>query len=344
MGRLRRWARARSRRSARSSSRSRARAPPGARARPADRGLAVYQFRQITRESRVPGLRHGHRGLRPVLHLLHRARSRAAASAAAASAEILEEVAHLAARGYTRGHAARPDGQRLPRSRGGLRPGRAAAPRRRASPGVRAPALHHVASRASSTTTLVDALAAGGPIAPYLHLPAQSGSDRVLLPDEAPLRPRRSTSPRSRASGRASPSIAISSDFIVGFPGETEEDFEETLALVREVRFASLFAFRYSPRPGTASARWGSETEVPDDGRRRAPRAAPRPPGGASSARSTRASSGREFEVLSRARTARGRAGPDLLQPHRPRRGRRRRRAAGEYARVRDRARPCRIR
>ena len=61
------------------------------------------------------------------------------------------------------------------------------------------------------------------------------------------------------------PGLALSSDFIVGFPGETEDDFEDTLALVRDLRFASLFAFRYSPRPGTASARWGSAGEVPDD-------------------------------------------------------------------------------
>jgi tRNA-2-methylthio-N6-dimethylallyladenosine synthase len=64
---------------------------------------------------------------------------------------------------------------------------------------------------------------------------------------------------------RALPSIAISSDFIVGFPGETDEDFAETLALVAQARFSNLFAFRYSPRPGTASARWGSETAVPDE-------------------------------------------------------------------------------
>jgi tRNA-2-methylthio-N6-dimethylallyladenosine synthase len=63
----------------------------------------------------------------------------------------------------------------------------------------------------------------------------------------------------------AVPSAALSSDFIVGFPGETEEDFEATLDLVRRVRFDTLFAFRYSPRPGTASARWGSRGEVPEE-------------------------------------------------------------------------------
>jgi tRNA-2-methylthio-N6-dimethylallyladenosine synthase len=64
---------------------------------------------------------------------------------------------------------------------------------------------------------------------------------------------------------RAVPRISISSDFIVGFPGETDLDFEDTLRLVREVEFGSLFGFRYSPRPGTASARWGRETEVPGE-------------------------------------------------------------------------------
>jgi len=111
---------------------------------------------------------------------------------------------------------------------------------------------------------LIEALALGGTIAPYLHLPAQSGSDRVLY------RMKR----RYDKSGyldvvarvrRARPDIAISSDFIVGFPGETEKDFAESLELLREIRFASVFAFRYSPRPGTAAARWGSETSVPDE-------------------------------------------------------------------------------
>jgi tRNA-2-methylthio-N6-dimethylallyladenosine synthase len=64
---------------------------------------------------------------------------------------------------------------------------------------------------------------------------------------------------------RRVPGIAISSDFIVGFPGETEEDFQATLELVRDTRFGSLFGFRYSPRPGTAAARWGSDTEVPEE-------------------------------------------------------------------------------
>jgi tRNA-2-methylthio-N6-dimethylallyladenosine synthase len=111
---------------------------------------------------------------------------------------------------------------------------------------------------------LIDALAEVPTVAPYLHLPAQSGSDRVLSRMK-----RRYTSAEYRATvarlRTRIPGLAVSSDFIVGFPGETEEDFQATLRLIEDVRFASLFAFRYSPRPGTASARWGSETEVPEE-------------------------------------------------------------------------------
>ena len=110
---------------------------------------------------------------------------------------------------------------------------------------------------------LVAAMASGGPIAPFLHLPAQSGSDRVLYRMKRRYDRQQYVDTVARFR-RAVPELAISSDFIVGFPGETEEDFEETLSLLRETRFASVFAFRYSPRPGTASARWGREREVPD--------------------------------------------------------------------------------
>jgi len=110
---------------------------------------------------------------------------------------------------------------------------------------------------------ILDAMAGGGAVAPYLHLPAQSGSDRVLYRMK-----RRYDAARYREAAAharsAVPELALSSDFIVGFPGETDEDFEDTLRLVRELRFANLFAFRYSPRPGTASARWGREKEVPE--------------------------------------------------------------------------------
>lgn len=96
---------------------------------------------------------------------------------------------------------------------------------------------------------------------PYLHLPVQSGSDRVLaamnrghtvaayIDTIAALR-------------RARPGIALSSDFIVGFPGETDADFEATLALVRDVEFAQAYSFKYSVRPGTPAGTL--EDQVPE--------------------------------------------------------------------------------
>jgi tRNA-2-methylthio-N6-dimethylallyladenosine synthase len=88
---------------------------------------------------------------------------------------------------------------------------------------------------------------------PYLHLPVQAGSDRVLKAMN-----RRHTAAdylklidRIRA---ARPDIAMSGDFIVGFPGETEADFADTFELVREVRYAQAFSFKYSRRPGTPGA------------------------------------------------------------------------------------------
>ncbi|MBL8773465.1 MAG: tRNA (N6-isopentenyl adenosine(37)-C2)-methylthiotransferase MiaB [Phenylobacterium sp.] len=88
---------------------------------------------------------------------------------------------------------------------------------------------------------------------PYLHLPVQAGSDKVL---KAMNRAHTAESyvrliERIRA---ARPDIAISGDFIVGFPGERDADFEATLQLVREVRYASAFSFKYSRRPGTPAA------------------------------------------------------------------------------------------
>jgi tRNA-2-methylthio-N6-dimethylallyladenosine synthase len=88
---------------------------------------------------------------------------------------------------------------------------------------------------------------------PYLHLPVQSGSDRILKAmnrshsTESYLR----TIDKVRAAG---PDIAISGDFIVGFPGETEADFEATLQIVDAVGYASSYSFKYSARPGTPAA------------------------------------------------------------------------------------------
>jgi tRNA-2-methylthio-N6-dimethylallyladenosine synthase len=100
---------------------------------------------------------------------------------------------------------------------------------------------------------LIDAHRDVAALAPFLHLPVQSGSDRVL---KAMNRRHRAADyldivARVRA---ARPDIAFSSDFIVGYPGETDADFEATLALVRAVGFASAYAFKYSARPGTPAA------------------------------------------------------------------------------------------
>ena len=97
---------------------------------------------------------------------------------------------------------------------------------------------------------------------PYLHLPVQSGSDRVLQAMN-----RRHTSEdyfKLVARVRAARSdIALSSDFIVGFPGETDADFDATLSLVRRVGFAQAFSFKYSTRPGTPAAAFA--LQVPDE-------------------------------------------------------------------------------
>jgi tRNA-2-methylthio-N6-dimethylallyladenosine synthase len=90
-------------------------------------------------------------------------------------------------------------------------------------------------------------------LAPYLHLPVQSGSDNVLksMNRRHCVADYLDVVARVRA---ARPDIAFSSDFIVGYPGETDADFDQTLALVSAVGFASSYAFKYSPRPGTPAA------------------------------------------------------------------------------------------
>ena len=97
---------------------------------------------------------------------------------------------------------------------------------------------------------------------PWLHLPVQSGSDRILRA-------------MNRKHGRskyfdlidriraARPDIALSGDFIVGFPGETDADFEQTMDLVRRVRYASAFSFMYSPRPGTPASGMAGQVPAP---------------------------------------------------------------------------------
>jgi len=97
---------------------------------------------------------------------------------------------------------------------------------------------------------------------PYLHLPVQAGSDRVL---KAMNRGHSAEDYLEilRKVRKARPDIALSGDFIVGFPSESERDFEMTLALVREADYASAFSFKYSPRPGTPAADHAGQ--VPDE-------------------------------------------------------------------------------
>jgi len=97
---------------------------------------------------------------------------------------------------------------------------------------------------------------------PYLHLPVQSGSDRVLKA----MNRRHGRAFYLDLVGRlrdARPDLGLSSDFIVGFPGESDADFEDTLRLVREVGYAQAYSFKYSPRPGTPAA--AMECQVPED-------------------------------------------------------------------------------
>ena len=89
---------------------------------------------------------------------------------------------------------------------------------------------------------------------PQLHLAVQSGSTRVLKAMNRHYTREDYLSLAERIK-RANPGIALSTDTIVGFPGETEEDFEQTLSLVREVGFSSAFTFIYSKRPGTPAAK-----------------------------------------------------------------------------------------
>ena len=100
---------------------------------------------------------------------------------------------------------------------------------------------------------------------PYLHLPFQAGSDRILKAMNR--RHRASDYERVIANIRAArPDIALSTDIIVGFPGETDEDFAATMALAARARFAQAFTFKYSARPGTPAA--SLERQVPDEVKR----------------------------------------------------------------------------
>ncbi|HZL71883.1 MAG TPA: radical SAM protein, partial [Planctomycetota bacterium] len=101
----------------------------------------------------------------------------------------------------------------------------------------------------------------------YVHMPAQSGSDAVLKRMRRGYTVARYLSLVERLRERV-PGVEIASDFIVGFPGETEADFEATLELSRRVRFQNAFVFQYSPRPGTDAAAMADDVPEEEKGRR----------------------------------------------------------------------------
>jgi tRNA-2-methylthio-N6-dimethylallyladenosine synthase len=105
---------------------------------------------------------------------------------------------------------------------------------------------------------LIDALAELPKVARYLHLPVQSGSNRVLKTMRRGYTRERYLARVGQLLAKA-PDFELHSDFIVGYPGETDEDFAESLSLLREVDYAQSYVFKYSPRPGTVAA------ELPDD-------------------------------------------------------------------------------
>ena len=106
---------------------------------------------------------------------------------------------------------------------------------------------------AAFTDDVIAAMAETPNVMPSLHMPLQSGSDRVLRAMRRSYRSEKFLGILDRVRA-AIPDAAITTDIIVGFPGETEEDFEETMRVVEASRFSSAFTFQYSPRPGTPAA------------------------------------------------------------------------------------------
>jgi tRNA-2-methylthio-N6-dimethylallyladenosine synthase len=115
---------------------------------------------------------------------------------------------------------------------------------------------------ADMTESLIAAHGEVGKLMPYLHLPVQSGSNRILraMNRSHTVETYLATLEKVRA---ARPDIALSGDFIVGFPGETEQDFEATLRIVEEVRYAAAYSFKYSARLGTPAATM--ENQIPNE-------------------------------------------------------------------------------
>ena len=112
------------------------------------------------------------------------------------------------------------------------------------------------------TDDVIDAMAETPNVMPVLHMPLQSGSDKVLKDMKRSYRSKKFLGILEKVRAKM-PDAAITTDIIVGFPGETEEDFQETLRVVEEARFSSAFTFQYSIRPGTPAATM--ENQVPKE-------------------------------------------------------------------------------
>ncbi|MCJ1962620.1 tRNA (N6-isopentenyl adenosine(37)-C2)-methylthiotransferase MiaB [Novosphingobium mangrovi (ex Hu et al. 2023)] len=112
------------------------------------------------------------------------------------------------------------------------------------------------------TPGLIEAHGDVAKLMPFLHLPVQSGSDRVLKAMNRAHQVEKYLTILEEVR-KARPDIALSGDFIVGFPGETDAEFEETLKLVDTVGYAQCFSFKYSPRPGTPAATMGEQVPMP---------------------------------------------------------------------------------
>ncbi len=115
---------------------------------------------------------------------------------------------------------------------------------------------------ASFTNDVIDAMAETPNVMPSLHMPLQSGSDQILRAMRRSYRSKKFLGILERVREKI-PHAAITSDIIVGFPGETEEDFQQTLDVVEQSRFTSAFTFIYSPRPGTPAA--DMDDQVPEE-------------------------------------------------------------------------------
>ena len=111
---------------------------------------------------------------------------------------------------------------------------------------------------AEFTSDVIDAMAETPTVCPQLHMPLQSGSDKVLKEMRRSYRTKKFLAILDEVRQKI-PHAAITTDIIVGFPGETEEDFQATLDVVEKARFTSAFTFQYSPRPGTPAAEYAQQ-------------------------------------------------------------------------------------